>query len=710
MRRVSSNILKRVYLLMGAFALFGLIIVFKVMGLQFNQSKWMQKAQEEKVFFKKVFADRGNIMTEKGEIMATSLPFFRIAMDATIVDTADIEHFPDSLWALATLLTDHFGVDYLDTVQVNDTVFETFWRRDTAKHVLKIRKAMREQDRHIYLTRQVVDFNKVKEIKTWPILNRGRYKGGLVLEKIQNRRYYPYGDLARITLGIMAHDTVGIRGIEAAYNEDLRGIDGYTLAQKVAGGSYLPMDRYGQEDTRDGKDVVVTLDVDLQDIVERALERGVKRFAAKSGTAVLIEVETGKIKALANYPETYNHTVASGIEPGSTFKLVSAVAALEDKLIELTDTIDTGEGKAQYDDWEISDDAAYGKIPFKKVFARSSNVGMAKLISEGYGEMPERYLEHLRRFGFMEPANNQLVGEPEPVIHEPGDEMWNITTLPSMAYGYSIKVTPLQMAAFYNALANNGTYVRPWLVKAVQNNAKMVKEYEAEISPVPVCSDSTIEKVKELMVEVVNNGTARYAFRNMPFQVAGKTGTVRKNIGGRYVRKYRASFGGFFPADEPRYTCYIVVDEPVGKRIGGGNVSAPIFREIAEKVQPMDVMLASVKAKKNSKPVSHPVRTKVQSKTAEKVFAELGLARTAVPDSTSWVIPKSNGHQINLQAYDQGQSRVPNLRGMSARDALFMMENMGVNVKIIGQGRVRRQSLQPGFIIGKETAITLYLG
>lgn len=708
MAKVSNSILSRVYLLFGISLFLGVLIILRVMGLQLMRDKWVQKGIDEKVFFKKIVADRGTILSEKGEILAASLPFYRIGMDPTVLDTTKVEFFRDSLKALSCSLALKFDDTFIDTLVINDTVKIPYERKDTLKYYRRVREAMKERDRHIYLTRKVIDFNELKEIKKWPVLNLGRYRGGLVVEKIHNKRYYPFGDLARITLGSMMHDTLGIRGIEASYNKILRGRDGYILAQKVAGDTYIPLDKYGEEESVDGMDVHTTLDVDLQEVVERALERGVDRFSAKSGTAILLEVETGKIKALANWPETYNYAVAQGIEPGSTFKLASVTAAIEDGLIDLTDTIDTGEGKAQYDDWEISDDAAYGKIPLTKVFARSSNVGVSKLVFEGYTEEPQKFLDHLDRFGFDQAANNQLVGEPEPVVFKPGDESWNITTLPSMAYGYSLKVTPIQMAAFYNAIANNGKRMRPWLVTEIRKNAKTIERFGPEVMQEQICSPTTIEKVNTLLQEVVNKGTAKDAFRNMPFQVAGKTGTVRKNIGGKYVKIYRASFGGFFPAEDPRFTCYIMVDEPKGKRIGGGSVAAPIFREIAEEIYRMDKQLAQKMEKRNERPVKKPFARRMNRETSEVVYAQLGMETSGVPES-EWVKASTNKHQINFKEYDPGVRFIPNMIGMSARDAMHMLEQMEVDVRLIGTGRVRRQDLQPGYIIGKQTTISLYL-
>ncbi len=710
MNKVSNRILLRIYLLFGIFLFAGMIVLFRIMGLQLNKQKWMQLEVEEKVYFKKVVADRGSILSDKGELMAVSLPFYKVGMDPTVIDTTAVPFFRDSLMQLSALVAENYQNEYWDTLTVNDTLFIPFKKRDTLKVYHDITKAMREGDRHIYLFRQKIDFRDLKKVKTWPILNMGRFKGGLVVEKFQNRRYYPYGDLAKITLGTMRQDTLGIRGIEASFNKQLRGKDGYMLAQKVAGDLYIPLDKYGEGEDEDGWDIVTTLDVDMQDVVYKALKQGVENYRAQHGTAILLEVNTGKIKAIANYPETYNHAVASSIEPGSTFKLASAVAVLGDSIVSPTDTIDTGNGKTEYDEWVISDDAAYGKIPFKKVFARSSNVGMSKVIVDSYGEQPEKYIDHLKDFGFFDSTGIKLLGEPKSTIYQPGDDVWNIATLPSMAYGYSLRVTALQMAAFYNAIANRGKRMKPWLVKEVWDNAKLKASYGPEVMHEEICSEKSIDHVWELMEAVVINGTAAKAFKNMPFRVAGKTGTVRKNIDGKYQMRYRSSFGGFFPLENPRYTCYIVIDDPQGKRIGGGTVAAPIFREIAEEIYSMDVQLAKIKDKEEPQPSSRPNMRKVHSSSAEIVYAELGIPTSGVSDTIKWIKAKNNGHQLNLEKFEPGKRRIPDFRGMTVRDAVNILENMGVSVELQGVGRVKQQSLQPGYIIGKNTSIKLYSG
>jgi cell division protein FtsI (penicillin-binding protein 3) len=344
------------------------------------------------------------------------------------------------------------------------------------------------------------------------------------------------------------------------------------------------------------------------------------------------------------------------------------------------------------------------------VFAHSSNVGVSKTVFEAYDSVPDRYMQHLRNFGFFNLANLQIEGEPQPRIITPNDDEWTIATLPSLSYGYSLEVTPLQMATFYNGIANYGKLMRPWLVKEVRDDSKLINQYGPEVINPRMCSPQTAEQVHRLMRAVVEYGTADGAFRGMPFPVAGKTGTARKTkVGVGYVRKYRASFGGFFPADKPRFTLYVMVDEPEGGVSSGGSVAAPIFRDIAEQVYRMDQELARPPQRPDGKPVEKPEPRAVYAQSAEVIFEELNIPRGKAPEA-EWLRGESNGHQVNFDNLHPESDRIPDLRGMTGRDALRLLETLGLNVTIKGTGRVRRQSLLPGYKYSPDSKITLFLG
>jgi cell division protein FtsI (penicillin-binding protein 3) len=336
-------------------------------------------------------------------------------------------------------------------------------------------------------------------------------------------------------------------------------------------------------------------------------------------------------------------------------------------------------------------------------------VGVSTVVNQFYGATPERFIQHLKDFGFDQQVNNQLVGEPAPKLIEPGSEEWTMATLPSMSFGYSIGVTPLQMATFYNGLANEGRLVRPWIVKEIRNNSQVIRSFGPEVLNPQMVSKQTAIQIREVMKGVIEYGTAAGQFRGMPFEVAGKTGTVRKIQNGRYVKRYRASFGGYFPANNPRYSLYIMIDEPDAGSSSGGRVAGPIFRRIAEQVYTMDMEMSKPPLKVDEAPVRKPASGVIFAESARQVYGTMGIKTSGLPES-DWVAAKSNGHQVNFTAVDLSENKIPNLRGMTSRDAINLLEKMGVSVTLKGIGRVRRQSLLPGYRVGNDASITLFLG
>lgn len=698
--KVSNTILLRVYILFGGFILFAAIILLRILMLQVSSAKWDAIDKEERVIFKKLTADRGNILAENGTVLATSLPFYKIALDPMLLDTTKFVSFDDSLRVLSYNMFNLIGREEAakDTTLGIDSMF--YYRR--------VREAMRKKDRHIYLSKHNLNYKEFEKAKNWPILNRKRKDGGaMTVEKLQNKRFYPYGDMARATLGNVAADTTGVRGIEFSYNQDLRGKDGYFLAQKIAGGSYVPLQDYSDSDSEDGLDVMTTLDVDIQDIAERALMNGVISNNAKAGTAIVMEVATGKIKAIANYPETYNYAIANLIEPGSTFKLVSALAALEEHGIEPADSVDTGDGTFKIGDKTIKDSYEHGKIPYESVFALSSNVGIAMVTMDIFKDKPQKFIDYIDKFGFTKPSNEQIKGEPKPNIPRPRAANWSGASLPSMSIGYSLQVTPLQMLSFYNAIANNGKYVRPYLVSQILNDSRIVQDFTPKPENKQIASFVNVKKVTSMMEAVMAYGTAKNVGKTA-FRIAGKTGTARKIVNGVYMQKYLASFGGFFPAEKPVYTIYIMIDEPSAGDIYGADVAAPIFKEIAEKIYTMEQSVLGEMKKLTPEPITKPAPKIMRTETAKQIYENMGIETSQIPDTGEWVASQNGGHQISLKEY-KANGRVPDVRGMSARDAVNLLEEMGVNVHVSGIGKVESQSLAPGYSIGKGARITLYL-
>lgn len=699
MNRVPDHILLRLYVLFAAFVLFTLAIVGQIVRIQFYQGKyWRELEQKERIVQVPVKADRGNILADDGSILATSLPYYRIGMDARAFRRDSFINFNDSLEVLCENLARHFGNEERDQK----------YFREKFLSGLNSPKLSKVKYLYIPLIPEWINYEELRMVTSWPLLNRGRFVSGLVIDKKQ-QRFYPYQQLGRMTLGLVTDSAKAIRGIEYAFDKELRGIDGMYMAQKLAGNTMMPLDRYGQKLTTDGYDVQTTLNINMMDIVRDALKNGVEKNEAKFGVAILMETATGQIKAMANYPEEYNYAVALAFEPGSTFKIASAIALLEDKKVKPQDTIDTGDGTIRFFDKVITDHHRLGKIDFETAIAQSSNVAISKLVQEHYQQNPEAFIQHLERMKLLEPSGISLKGEPNPAVVRPGEKEWSGTSLPSLSYGYGITMTPLQLLTFYNAIANNGKIVRPMLVRSIRDKSHLYQEFEPEAKAGLIASPEVLSQVRKMMEAVVEKGTAK-SIRTSDFSIAGKTGTVRKLIGKEYQAKYRASFIGYFPAENPRYTCLVMIDEPsVGEQYYGSQVAAPIFKEIATNIYATDMELNKEEFPAAG-PASrkYPVTRLASADNILSVYNALNIPAPAQPEG-DWVRGSRDGNVVKLASWAPRREYVPDVSRMSARDAVALLENLGLKVKIQGHGRVRRQSLIPGTLISRKNPQTIIL-
>lgn len=694
MAKVSDKTLKRVYLIFGMMALFSALIVFRLISIQFiNKQRWVDAVSKNRIYQKRVPAARGNILSDNGEVLATSQPFYMLPIDPTLVDTT-VKGFRAELDSLSELLAGRFGGPERNAD----------WYRDM------LLDKMRGRDRHVFLTNQKVDFEDYRVMRSWPILRNGRFKGGLIPHKLNNTRFYPYDSLGRITLGLMQYDTLPLKGLEFSFHKYLKGIDGQMLVERRAGGNEMPLEIYREDE--DGADVVTTINTQMQDVVESELRRAVLRHQANYGVAILMEVATGEIKAMANYPEEQNNAFASRIEPGSTFKLASFMALLEDQRVNLDDSVDTGNGTVRFYDRTMRDHLSMGKTTYRGVFEESVNTVTAQLIEKNYAKDVDRWFKHLEKFGLTKPVMRQehLVGEPTPKIIRPGHDHWNGTTIPWMAIGYNTQLTPLQILCFYNAVANNGRMMEPILVKRIRKGSQVLMEFKAQTLDAQIASDRTIMAVRSLMEGVVERGTASRL--SIPeCKLAGKTGTAKKyddNLDS-YVSIYQASFCGYFPAERPRYSCYVMIDEPRNGDYYGANVAGPVFREIARKVYSADMEMVPLYKPVPSLEISRPVTRLASQSNAEAVYRHLEVAAAKEAEGT-WVKLKQNGTRVELTPMEIKPGRVPNVKGMSAKDAVALLETLGLRVRLNGHGKVKNQSMDPGTVIQPHKTIDLKLG
>lgn len=696
MSKVSDKILKRVYLLFGVVALFSVLILVRVVNIQYvNGAKWREAVRNDRIYERIYKAARGSILSEEGDVLAESIPFYYLSVDPSLMNQED-PAFPAQFDSLGNLLSSKFG----------NGIYGPEYFQD------KFELALDSSRKYLRVLNKLVDFETYQEVREWPLFREPKYKGGLIGEKVENRRHYPYEKMARITLGLMdwERDTVALKGLEYAFDSYLKGQDGVYLVQRMPGGVEKPLEI--RREDQDGADIVTTLSVELQDIVETALERTVRYHKAKYGVVVLMEVETGEVKAMANYPEDENRAVAYRHEPGSTFKLASAMALLEDRYVNPGDSIETGRGTLDFFDRTMRDHAALGKISFYEAFTQSSNVAFSKLVNHYYSERLEQWFQHMEDFGIADKTmpRKHIVGEPEPIFNRPEDgAKWNGTTLPWMAIGYNTQLTPLQICAFYNAVANDGKYMEPMLVREVRQNSLVLKSFEPSVLKERIASERTIAIVQKFMEGVCENGTAKGL--NLPeIKLAGKTGTTQKFQDSlqAYGRIYQASFCGYFPAENPRYSCYVFVDEPQNGSYYGGNVAAPLFREIARQVNASDLEMIPGFEPGEPGVLPLPYTRVVHQQNAGQFYRDLDIDQPNEAEGTYVRVLERNG-TLEFSSAKLRSGEVPNVTGMTSRDAVALLEGLGMRARLIGYGKVLRQSIRPGTAIQPQTTIELQL-
>ncbi len=700
---IKRSIVLRVRVVFILIALTSAAIPYRIAQLQLTEGdKWREKAETINFQYREVPATRGNIYAGDGSLLATSLPFYRVAMDPTIAKSDKYKAGLDSL-----------------------SRFLSFFYKDKSAAAYKrmINDSRLDSKRYLVLNRKQIGYQDMQKMVQWPIFREGRLAGGVIFEKVE-KRYRPFNSLAGRTVGFLNEDSYGA-GIEYSFNSYLSGKDGKALFQRLAGGSWKPV--FDAEDVKpeDGFDVITTLDVNIQDVAETALRRQLTDRDAGFGSVIVMEVKTGQIKAIANlqrnknangYGENYNFAIGDqgNTEPGSTFKLLSMLALLEENKISLDQKVETGNGVHKFYNQYMRDakNGGYGTITVREAFEKSSNVAISKLVDEHFGSSPSKFMGYIEKVGLKEPIGFQLTGEGKPYFKKPGDKNWYGTSLPWISIGYESKVNPLHTLALYNAVANGGVMVKPYIVKAVVKGNQIEKSYEPEIMRERIASEKTIKNLQELLEGVVSRGTAKN-IANADYKIAGKTGTAQKLIGGAYTETYYTSFAGYFPADHPKYSMIVVIDSPNGFAAYGGDVSAPVFKEIADRIYALDVELNPDNQSKifqaDATLPKSPFIPAGRAEEIHKILEELGLKANPT-QSEEWVKTITSGESIQWQSNDTDKPMVPDVSGLSLRDALFILENKGLRVNYTGKGRVQNQSMTPGSALVPNATINLVLG
>jgi cell division protein FtsI (penicillin-binding protein 3) len=574
MKDIKKDIVWRITLTYVLVLLFGFVVIGRIVYIQFFEGeKWRKKAKEETLKYINIDAIRGDICSSDGSLLASSIPIYEIRLDLGSKSiTKDV--FNKSVDSLAYCLA------------------ELFKDKSKSEYKEELVTARKIKERY-YLLKRNISYACLKQMKSFPLLKLGRYGGGFIVIP-KTSREMPFKNLAARTIGFEREDY--FVGLEGAYTTTLSGITGKRLMQKIAGDIWMPVTDENEIEPKNGSDVYTTIDINIQDVAENALKKQLLKSEADHGCAILMEVETGEIKAIVNltknskgdYNETYNYAIGESLEPGSTFKLVSVIAALEDNLTDINDIVETGNGFYQWGDIPMYDSHVIGNgfNTVKTCFEQSSNIGISKIIYKCYSKNPQKFIDRMCSMGLNKPLGIEINGEGKPDIKNTKSKNWSSVSLPFMSIGYEVRLTPLQILTFYNAVANNGKMMKPMFVKTLRSLGKIVKTYEPVVLNPKICSKKTIEKVTKLLIGVVENGTAKN-INNAVYQIAGKTGTAKeifkKNAENNEKAKYRASFVGFFPAHNPKYSCIVVINNPNGEYYGSA-VAAPVFKEIADKV------------------------------------------------------------------------------------------------------------------------------
>lgn len=694
------------YLCFIGIILLGCIVIGRTLYIQQAQgSYWKKMSDSLHLKYIPVSAERGSIYSEDGNMLSTSIPVFDIYIDfgADGLRENNGKRFYDNLDSLSTSLADLF----------NDATAKTYKKQ--------LQLAYRDKERY-YPLKKKITFDQYKQLRSFTLVREGRNKSGFIIE-VRDNRVNPYVLLANRTIGLSRGDTSKNVGLERTYDSLLKGQTGQRLMKYMAG-AYVPVD--GAEiDPEKGKDIITTIDTHMQDVAENALLKMMMANNSLHGTCIVMETKTGKIKAIANlgkrpdgdYLEDYNYGIGKKTEPGSIFKLATLLALLEDGYVDTNTVVDCEGGQKSFYGLRIRDShAGAGELTVKDAFARSSNVAFAKLAEQFYHSQPAKFTSHLHRLRLDTLAGVDIVGQAFPLIKKPGGKFWTKTTLPFMAHGYEELITPLHMLMVYNAVANNGKMMKPYLVNAVKDQGITLRSFSPKVLVEKICSEATLGKLKDCLLEVVEgeHGTARQ-LKSSLYSFAGKTGTAVTALDNRGYNKgnkiYQSSFIGYFPADKPQYSIAVVIQNGYESRLAyGGVVSAPVFREVADRIYATSL---------SDKPSFYTAPTNDSTAYAyyglkSDMYKLINIFSIAFVDSSSggyWRNMSLYNNQALLSSlpFSNTSRSIPDVRGLGLKDAVYLLENSGLQVTTAGRGKVMYQSIAAGANVVKGDTINIQL-
>jgi len=693
----------RVYLAFGLVVCAALLVFGKLLHLQYvDGGEWRTMVDSLTVRERVIEAARGNIYANDGSLLATSVPEYELRFDAMAVPPEADDVFNAKVDSLSARLSAHFR------------------DRSARQYLALLKNARAEQQRYLLLKRKI-SHQDLKTIRNFPLLSpfregKKRYPASLVAIR-ENKRILPFTNLAARTIGYKntKGDTVLV-GLEGAYGAHIDGKSGSRMMRRIAGGAWVPLSREMEVVPMDGADIISTLDVNMQDMAQRALQKQLVASDADNGCVVLMEVKTGEVRAIANFTrdgegvfrEKYNYAIAQGADPGSTFKLASYLALLDDGLVDTSTTVDIGNGTYRVPAHTIRDSHAPKKsiLTVMEAFEESSNVAVAKLVNEHYGRDPARYTAKLHRFGLGEPLGLQIPGEAKPWVKTPESRTWSKLSLVQMAYGYELRLTPLQTLALYNAVANNGRMVAPLFVKEIRHWGNTVEKFEARVISKRIASKESIAKAQKMLEGVMLEGTGKQ-LRSPYYSAAGKTGTAQMNDGARGYAggRYQSSFAGYFPAENPKYSMIVVIRNP-RKGYYGSTVAGPVFRELADLVYANDFSLHGTLADRRVNPAGSttPLTLGGSKEASMAVYRALGWS----PEDWS-AIAQTKDVAAFTETAAIAEGIVPNVLGMGLSDAIFAMESAGFKTRVTGKGKVTQQSLAAGTKVPTGSPVALAL-
>ncbi len=703
---IKKDILWRVYLCFIGIAILGMIVLGRAFYIQrVEGSYWKSMGDSLHQKFVPLEAERGTIYSEDGNMLSTSVPIFDVYVDfgADGLREKEGKRFKENIDSLSRALADLF----------ND--------KTAAEYKKQLQLGYKNSDRY-YALKKKISFTEYQQLRNFPLVNLGRNRSGFIITP-RDKRINPYVLLANRTIGLSRDNAKKNVGIEQSYDSLLRGTRGQRLMRYIAG-AYMPVEGV-EVDPENGKDIITTLDTYMQDVAENALMKMMVGNNSVHGTAIVMETASGKIKAIANlgkqkdgsYAEDLNYGIGKATEPGSIFKLATLMALMEDKYVTKNSVVDCEGGAKIFYGLRIKDShLGAGEITVKDAFARSSNVAFAKLADEYYHTQPSKFLSHLHRLHLDTMTGIDITASSgRPTIKKPSNRSWAKTTIPYMAHGYEELVTPLHLLMVYNAVANNGKMMKPYLVNAVRQYGMDIKTIQPTVVENKICSDETLAQLKECLAAVVDSvhGTGHKILFDSAYAIAGKTGTAVTALDNKGYNKgnkiYQASFMGYFPAASPRYTMAVVIqNSSESKLIYGADVSGTVFKEISDKIYSR-----YLSAKKMEMPL---IADTLQynyfglKNDLNAIFSVLKMPFMDEGGGGYWrQMTIQNKTAVLQQTVAPQQTTAPNVTGMGLKDAVYLAENMGMKVTVTGRGKVLSQSILPGTVFKKGQTITLFL-